>query len=40
MFIGGRGKLGYVNGRISGPETNDSKYDKRGPENWMVMYLL
>lgn len=41
MYIGGRGKLGYINGRVVEPTTpNTPTYDKWEAENLTVMLWL
>ena len=40
LFLKGRGKLGYINGRIKAPSTEDATYDKWEMENSIVMTWL
>ena len=40
LFLKGRGKMGYVNGRIKAPNTEDTTYDKWEMENSIVMTWL
>ena len=37
MFLKGRGKMGYINGRIKAPNTEDASYDKWEMENSTIM---
>ena len=40
LFLKGRGKIGYINGRIKAPSTEDATYEKWEMENSIVMAWL